>query len=628
MGELLAAGSDDFIGGQDASKIPDRIPDNCYASGINVSTKKASIMPRWGFEKQDIIFPTGGMFDRNNQWVSYEDMFRSGKFQLVAPYPSGNAARLLIVIGGIIYLYNIDSGQLFVVPITGGGTLNPRAARLNWSPATNALVIFDFPSYPVIVVGSTARRANPFYYEVPVSVIGTYNENRLFIGNAGSEFTAGDPVGSLATPNAPITFEEIMLPASPYYGQVFQLTTASNNEPITAMGFLQVADIGTGIGPLIIGTEKAIYSYNTQNPRTDWEKGQFGSVFVYQTGIAGPRAWDNCNSDMFYLGNDGYVRTLSMSRNEQSRWARLPVSREVENWLKFSDIDLKRFGFIRYFNNKIFVSANPFRIPAVDRTTRQPITDYAHAGVVVLELDNAGYYGQPVSSFDNPPKPSWAGLWTGVNPMDMVVLNNRLFVISKDEYSINSIWEVNPEITYDTSDCKIRYVKSRIYTKEWDFKDPFQNKELHSVDFNLDALQGDFTLTVAYKPNHSPMFLPWGSRSHKAPWRLCTMPCCDFMNGFAHQMIRDFTIGSPVSEGTCDPATKELYQVFRKAQLRLDFIGKYWEVHEVRIKAVPRTQMPQETPCEETPVVCVEEPCNDDWCVGDFNICPELQTVT
>lgn len=628
MADFVVAGSGDFIGGQNAALIPDRIPDNCYYSGINVSTKRASLMPRWGFEKQDTVYPEGGVYDHNSNYRTYKEIFNSGKFQLVAPYPSGSAARLVIVISGIIFFYNVNTGGLFVVNITDGSFLNPRASRLNWTPALKSLVIFDFPNYPVIIDGATARRADPFNYEIPVSIIGTYNQNRLFIGNAGSEFTAGDPIGSTAAPDAPLTFLEIMLTASPYYGQVFQLTTASNNEAITAMGFLQMADTGTGIGPLIIGTDKAIYSYETQNPRSDWQEGRFGGVLVYQTGIAGPRAWDNCNSDVFYIADDGFVRTLSMSRNEQNRWARLPISREVENWFKFNDISLKRFGFIKYFKNKVFISANPYRIPAVDLATRRPIFDYAHAGIVVLELDNAGYYGQPVSSFDNPPKPTWAGLWTGFNPMDMAVLNGRLFAICKDDYSQNAVWEVNPDISYDTADCKIRYIRSRVYTKEYDFKDVFQNKEAHSLDFNWDALQGDFNVKAAYKPNHSPEFLPWGERSYKVPWRLCEMPCDQFMNGFAHHMIRDFTIGSPVSEGSCDPATKELYQVFRKAQFKLDIQAKYWELHEFRVKAIPRTQSPQSTECAEPSVVAIEEPCNDDWCVGDFNICPEQQTTT
>jgi len=622
MPELLSAQCLDFLGGQDASKIPDRVPDNAYFMGINVSTKRGCLQPRWGYERKDVVYPQGGVFDRTNRYRSFKEIFQSGKFQVFAPYPTGNAARFIIVISGVIFLYNVNTLTLSVVPISNGSSLNARASRLNWEPAGKSMVIHDFPDYPVIVTGATARRANPLLMEVPISVMGAFNQNRLFVANAGNEFTGGDPVGNMLTPDAPLSFEELMLLASPYYGQVFQLTTKSSGEDITAMGFLQVTDTSTGIGPLLIGTNKSIYAYGTDKPRSDWEAGQFGAIINYGAGIVGPRAMANVNSDLFFLSADGFVRTLSMSRDEQKRWSRIPISREVEPWMQYHDASLKRFGFVSYFNNKVFFSVNPYRVKAVDLFSGQPIADYAHAGFVVLELDN-------VTSFGEPTKPTWAGLWTGINPMDMAVMDERAFVVAKDDLSMNSIWEINPEINHDTADCKIRYVRSRVYTKEHDFTDPFANKEVHSVDLNLDNLQGDVNIEVKYKPSHSPDFLPWNTVKHKAPWRECGMPCNYFMCGFAHHMIRDLTIGSPIEPpNECDPATEELYKIFRKLMICITLTGKYWEVHEYRVKAFSRLQTPQETRCEEFKIAAIENPCNDDWCVGEFNICRDLQAVT
>lgn len=622
MPELLQAGNVDFLGGQDASKIPCHIADNCYYSGINVSTKRGAVQPRWGFERKTLTYPEGGYFNANNVYVTYKELFESGKFQLIAAYPVGNVERLLIVINGIIFLLNINYSTLSVVQISDGSMLNPRAPRLNWCTAGTSMVIFDFPSYPVIVTGSTARRADPALMEVPVSTNGTFNQNRLIVANAGIDFTAGDPVGSLITPNAPITFEEVMTPSSPYYGQVFQLTTASTDDPITAMGFLQVVDTSTGIGPLLIATTKAIYSYATQNPRSDWDQGKFGAVVVYNNGVVGPRAWCNVNSDLFFLSADGFVRTLSMSRAEQARWSKIPISREVELWMKYNDPALKQFAFVSYFKNKVFFSANPYRIQAVDYSTRRPISDYAHAGLVVLELDNVVSFGEPV-------KPTWAGLWTGVNPMDMVVLNERAFIVSKDNYSINAIWEVNPDTHYDTSDCSIRYVRSRIYTKEFNFGDDFSNKEAHSIDMNLEELTGDVQVDVKYKAAHSPKFLPWGVFKYNVPWRICSMPCDGPLEGFVSQIVRDLTFGSPTGDTEeCNVATEEIYKVFKKVQLEITFKGIYWELHEYRIIATPRPQNTQDTACTEYPVVATTADCNDDWYVEDFNLCPAQQTMT
>lgn len=610
---LIADGALDFLGGQDASKIPDRVPENAFYAGVNVSTRRASLQPRWGFERITITYPEGYVLDKYKRLRSYKEIFEAGKFQAFAPYRFGGADYLLIVISGVIFLFDIDTQALSVVPISDGSMLNSRAPRINWSDAGDKTVIYDYPAYPVILEGFTARRANPWVYEIPIAVMGTYNQNRLVIANNGSEWTAGDPVGNTLTPDAPITFEEIVLPASPYLGQIFQLPTGFTYDEITAMGFLQTVDTATGIGPLLVASDRAVFSYRTDIPRWDWEAGAFGSVVVYNAGIVGPRAMANVNSDTFFISKDKHVRSLSMSRNEQSRWSKVPISREVENWLVVNDPALLKYSFVGYFKNKVFFSVNPYRMQAVDFDTRLAISDYAFGGMVVLELDN-------VTSFGEAGKPAWIGLWTGIHPMDMVSIGERAFTISKDLTRINRISEINPEINYDTADGKIRYVKSRIYTREMDFKDPFMNKECHSIDLNMDALKGDFKVGIKYKPSHCPYFLDWRVFEHKAPWRCCLTPGDSVINGYAHHMIRDLTLGSPENQD-CDPVTSEYYRCFKKVQLMLDFEGIYWELHEFRVKASIRPQADTATICESFPMVCLAEECINDWLVEDFESC-------
>lgn len=616
---LIPAGADTFIGGQDASKIPDRISDECYAAGVNVSVRRASIQPRWGFERVQITFPDEVILDPFQRERSIQSLFEGGKFQALATYYIGDYQYIIIVVSGIIYALNPDTFNLVRIPIADGTMLNPRAARINWTAAGKYLVLYDYPANPVIVDGFSARRSVLANMEIPVSTQGAFNENRLFVANNGSEFTAGDPVGNPLTPTAPLTFEEVMTTGSPYLGQIFQVPTSDHNDPITYMGFLQVSDTSTGIGPLIIGTERSVYTFATQNTRDQWDQGQFGSLLCYNAGIAGPRAFCNVNSDAFFLSPDGYVRSLAMSRDEQRKWARVPVSREVENWFKYWDRDLIQYAFAGTFNNKIFFSVNPYRMSVTDYETMLPIADYAHGGMAVMELDS-------LTSFGEASKPVWAGLWTGVNPMDMVTLGNRAFIISKDETNINRFYEINPSINHDTDGSAIRFVRSRIYTKEYDFNDPFLNKEIHSVDFNFDSLRGDFEIDIKYKPSHSPCFIPWRSFKHTAPWRICCpTPDGCILNGFAPHHIRDFTIGAP-NDDLCNPITNDFYKIFRKLQLMLTLTGKYWEIHEVRIKALPRQQSEIQTICDSYPTVTICDCCTDDWYVGPFKSCTELAT--
>lgn len=616
--DLLVAGMMDFLGGQDASKIPDRIADNCYYSGINVSTYRGSLRPRWGFRRLELIFPEDETFLSASRYKrSYGEIFYSGKFQAIAPYNNGPDSYLIAVISGIIFSINLKTLKVEILHIEDGSYIDETKSRINWTAAGKYLVFFDFPNYPVIIDTGKARRADPDEKEIPISTMGVYNQNRLFIANAGNEFTAGDPWGSTATPNAPITFLELLTQGTSYYGQVFQIPTVNPNEPVTAMGFLQLTDTSTGIGPLLVATRRGIYSYGTNQPRTQWEAGQFGSALVYNSGVAGPRAMCNVNSDMFFISPDGQLRTVSMSRDEQRRWTKEPISREVENWFKVFESELTQFSVVSYFKNKIFVTASPFRFKA--RTTdRLPIADYAFGGLAVLETDN-------IATLGNTSPPTWAGIWTGFRPMDMLVNDERMFLVSKDRNFRNNIWEADPSIAHDVSGDKIRYVRSRIYTKEHDFQDPFVNKAVHSINFNFDNIQGDFKIDVRYKPSHGPYFVPWRTYTHKAPWRTCAVPTVKELQGFEGQHFRDFNLGAPESEA-CNPVTREYYRVFKKIQLELTLEGKYWEIHEYRIKAVELAQTEQISMCTEYPKTEITSECNDDWYIGDFESCQSQET--
>lgn len=617
MAELIKDGYGDFLGGQDASKIPDRIAENAYAAGINISVKRGSVQPRWGFDRKTVTYPEGFVLDVFRRPRTYKEIFESGKFQALCPFFIGTLQYLIIVVAGTIFLWNPDTRAFTIIDIDDGSRLNARAQRINWSAAGSSLILYDFPAYPVIVEGLTARRANPANMEIPVSTIGAFNQNRLFVANNGNEFTGGDPVGSIATPNAPITFEEIFTIGSPYFGQLFKTPTSDHNDPITFMGFLPLTDTSTGIGPLVIGTNRAIYTFNTQNSRDTWDQGQFGSVTVYNAGIVGPRAWCSVNSDAFFISSDGFARSLSMSRDEQHKWSKVPISREVENWFKYWDKSLTPIAFISYFKNKIFFGVNPYRMQAKDYATGLPISDYAHGGFAVLALDN-------LTSFGEVAKPNWEGLWTGVHPMDMCTLGDRAYVISKDG-EVNRIYELNSEINHDTADEHVRLVRSRVYTREHDFKDPHQNKELHSITFNFDTIEGDFSIFIKYKPSHWANFLDWTSFTHDAPWRTCSIPQKCLIRGFAPHHIRDFILGAP-SKDICSTVTNEPLKTFRKVQIELTISGKYWEIHEYLIRAMPKALSDLQTICEHFPAVTICNECNDDWDTEDFEGCQVLRT--
>ncbi|GAG10388.1 unnamed protein product, partial [marine sediment metagenome] len=264
----------------------------------------------------------GGVEDATGKTRTYRSIFEGGKFQSAVSFYIDNNPFIVGVISGFIFLVNVTTNYVDVMPIVGGGRINGRVARVNRTVADEYVIFYDYPDYPVLVNGISARRANPADYEVPVSRMGAYNQSRLFIVNGGNEFTGGDPVGSTANfIDPPITFREYLAPGAAYYAQAFQLPTDYNREPVTAIGTLQAVDTSTGVGPLLVASANGIYAYGTHVPRVNWEAGQFGSSIVSQVGVVGPRALVNANADAFFISSDGHVRTVSMATREQKRWS-------------------------------------------------------------------------------------------------------------------------------------------------------------------------------------------------------------------------------------------------------------------------------------------------------------------
>lgn len=613
-----------FVTGQDASKVPAQVSNTGYFAGVNLQVSKGVPTPRWGLDKKKLTFPSGGFqILISNVIVGYDEIFHSGRFQSLIPYNIGSDYYLIFVISGIIFLVNQETWIVTIMPIQDGSTLNENTPRLNWTPAGDFTVIFDYPNFPVILDGITARRADPALFEVPVSVGGAYNQNRLFIYNAGNDYTAGDPTGSLAAPEAPITFLEIETPGSPVFGEVFTLPTG-RLQPITAMAFLQLTDTSTGLGPLLIGSENAIYSVHAEIPRTvldnlgnpvpNWEQNGFATAFVLNAGIAGFRSWTNVNSDVFFTSPDGQLRTATMSRQAQGQWARVPISKEVQNWMKIADPALVRYIVMEYFNNKIFISVNPFRTSAFS-TQRQPVFDIAFGGFVVLSLDNIATLGHVGS-------PAWDGLWTGLRPMDMATNKKRLFVVSKDAQFRNEVYEFLPDQTYDTDGANIRYTESSLYTKEFDCQSPFQDKDIHSMDLDLREVQGDFKMDIQYKPSQGSQFVKWRTFQHCAPWRDCMFPTDDELNGLAGHNFMGLNIGSPEVDA-CDPVTNTPYTVFRKVQLKFIIEGKFWQFQGFRLNALVRPQSQQvDLACDSMGCVKLQKECNtSDWEIMPFKSC-------
>jgi len=599
-----------FDGGQNDGLLPDRIGENQYRRGINVQTKNGTLSPRPGFIHQELTMLTAGKWKNR----TFKQIFDSGKFQAAMSYDSDDGTFIIAVISGLIFRIDPARKEVEYVPIgetEDADRMNQYRKRLNWSYAGRFLVFFDYPNLPVILENREARRADLDEYEAPVSNLGTYVQNRFWIANVVHEFTASDPIGGINA-NAPVTFEEVLAPAAAYLGQVFSLGSQSTNQPITAMGFLQVADTSTGVGPLFVATKNSIYAYQATLPRSEWEATSFGRLILYNAGIAGSRAFTNQNSDVMFLSGDNQFRSLLMGRSQQERWENAPLSREITPWLEeFADQKLTSTGIVASYKNRVFVTVGPYRSSAIG-LEGQSLFDYAHGGLAVLELDNVSALGATAT-------PAWAGLWTGISPAEMIVLEEGVFIFSKDDGGLNRLYFMDETKSYDMFEGEQVDIVSRVYTREYDFGKPFQDKELGHISYSMSEIEGSFKMVAEYKPGSSEKWSLWRCFEHCAQTEICDADeeCganeCEIPILNSHA-FREIDFGDPV-EKDCDLLTNEQSDVMRRMGLRLTFKGKNWKLRNIHLRSqvVPETNRPSTQKCEtiEQRRLCAECEAND-----------------
>lgn len=500
-----------FSGGQNEGRHPSLIAPTQTRKNINVTLKNGTVKPRPRFvELRDFTFIQKDLADKNVTvgTLTYRQNFYLGRRQHVGKYQTESGEYLVTVINGVIYLVNFQRMEVRVLPLSPlsqrPSLLNYQANRLNGHQAHLYYVIYDWPHQPVFISSDfSVRRTVARDAEIPRSYIGTYVHNRLFSANKGIEFGASDPV-SPANNLAPITFLDSIVtdenPSPAYPDQFFSLSYIEKLSNITAMGYLQQTD-GTsplGFGPLMISTKEAIHLFPVNQPRDAWNittaKSQFGSAYIFNYGIAGPRAFTNVGPDIWYRSYDGNVYSTATLYSDQRRWGNITLSEEIRDSLTTVNKSLIKFSSLGYFDNKIFVTLKPFLVRSLSLFNRG-ITDYAFNGLGVLELNNASGITSGNSN------PVWAGIYAG-HFTDMLEIDNQ-FIFTAKNAGRNIFLKYSPESRVDVISGIRSPVKTRIYTRQFNFGKNAVNKSISYIKLNIQNIVGKLTAKIYYKVNRS-----------------------------------------------------------------------------------------------------------------------------
>lgn len=618
-------GTIDFSGGQNSGLEPHTIAKNQYYKAVNATAINGTLRPRLPYVHVPIKVVTPG----SELGRSYQEIFDKGKFQGEREFLQPTNPYAISVRGGIVFKIFYESGTAQVLRTSTSDRIAGSSRRNSIAAASDYLVIADWPNQPVIIESGKARRSNMYALdglgliapETPAHKIAVFLQSRLWVTN-GVEFTAGDPVGNTITPKAPISFVEVYTPNAPYTGQVFTLGYGFKNQPITAMGYISSRNSqskvqATNYGPLYVATKGSIHIYDAELPREQWIQTQFGRLELSGTGIVGQRAHSIIGSDVMFQDVYGRVHSLTKNQNdERSGWATTNISREVYHWLNTPNKEYLDVGFITYWNNRVFIGANPYRY--VTRGYRgEAVYDYAHRGMVVLELDN-------VSSIAGVGAPSWAGVWTGINPMEATVVNDKLYIVSKDADGFNRTYVVDEQARFDEWHGTKVPIRSRIYTRAYDAEIPLTEKHEHSAEITTGTIAENFKVTLRRKPLHITSWALWNTFEFKPT---CEVVCSEDGSMCPPQSAGFLSIPfAKAIETVCNKITNEPASAFREIQLLLDVVGSDWKIFKVKLKTeVKGGEHDSAYPCpvKTTTLPLADPNFESDWAI--HSVCPKLE---
>ena len=232
-----------------------------------------------------------------------------------------------------------------------------------------------------------------------------------------------------------------------------------------------------------------------------------------------------------------------------------------------------------YYENRILVSAKPYRTNALDRNGNVT-TDYAHAGFVVLDISH-------IASFLQEGSPAWSGLWTGVRPLDIFNLEGNTYIFSKDGDTTiggeNRLYMIDENASCDTIRGLNRPIRSVIYTRQYNFNSPYMLKQEGAVTVEMENILGDFKFKLEQRPSHINRFLLHSVWKHSAP---NDAPVLDdrFIDGIEPQNVKWLIFGDG-EEKVCDPVTDDYSTPFKAVQYRITVEGDKWQLMSFKVDA-------------------------------------------
>lgn len=504
-GIRYADGTFDFSSGVNGARVPTVVssntphglPRSALAWMMNATTRGGGIQPRYGWK---LLVPD----------VSPAALYQGGYLY----EPSGANPYLILSIAGNIFMVNVDAPYTITNLSALSGLANPVDQPLGFFEQAEEFLVIqagDGVTKPLFWSGTALRRSNgvtsvtdpsdPNVSELPAAGPMVYYANRLWYAQ-DRIYTAGDiargAAGTVAYNRRDSVLRVTENPLA-FGGDGFSVPTNSGN--IRSLTYPANIDTNLGQGPLLIGTRKNIFSMTVPVSRTDWTSAGNNQplqvVAQIKYGPVGDRSMVHVNGDNFYQTLEPAIRSFAFARRSYGQWANTPISGNVKRLVRRNDRALLRYSTGINWDNRLWQSALP----------EQTAMGVIHKATSILEFD-------PLSSLEEQLPPVWEGHYEGLPVLqyfegDFGGLQRAFAVIANTDTGAIEVWELTREDLTENGDNRIVW---SVESPAWTWASSIGELELKKLvggELHFDQIYGKSTVTVEYRPDAYPCWLPW-----------------------------------------------------------------------------------------------------------------------
>jgi hypothetical protein len=492
---FIVDGFASLAGGMNSGIAADLLPVNQVSYSVNTTYRGGFIRARPKYRQIKLDF---------QDETEAQDWFNKHPITGSSYYTAANGTKSLVCAsGGRFFQIRINANIGTVSEITpASGRMSQFSPITYFCQAAQFLVAQDGVGIPFIFDGATGRfasyadAANP---EVPTGKQMAYINDRLFVVSPNSlQILPGDLVS--VTPTSVITFSEILMAAADG-GQPLNIPV---NEPITCLIPTAQTNTLAGQGVLLACTRGTVCSINPIIQRNLWPTIQLQNVALIGNGFTS-QGCVSVNADVWGRSIDGW-RSYVMASQEFGQWGNTPQSYEIQRILEKDSTNLLDHADFVYFDNRLIGTVSPVAIG----------NGVYHRGLAVIDFVNS-------SSLTSKANPDYDGLWTGINPYNLVTGEfdgeERCFAFCYESSTEKTLWEITKEYGDDNDTTRIPCL---VETRAMTFKNATvaQNQyfgivsaskylRLETGELWVDQMRGQVDFDVKYRPDQSPCWFDW-----------------------------------------------------------------------------------------------------------------------